>query len=176
MNKMNYEIIIPGLNDLEGIVEAQRDAWRDSYPSPENGVSKEWVYEKSEGFSSSYIAARLDGYTSDSKTLYIAAKANDGEILGFLHADKKSDYNELGAIYLSPKYIGSGVGGTLMQRFLAWLDPSKPSRLECVSYNQRAIGFYEHYGFKISDKLMPKFGDVMPTIEMIRSVKKGVSK
>ena len=158
----------PELDDLQGIVDAQRDAWRATYPSPENGVSEEWVYERSSNLSADYIAERLPKYKSDLNDLYLVAKTNSGEVCGFIHAEKLADYNELSALYISPQFIGSGAGGLLMKKFLAWIDITKPSRLECASYNQHAIGFYEHYGFKITDAELPKFGGVMPIVEMIR--------
>lgn len=176
MHSVELHITEPALADLQGIVDAQRDAWRETYPSPENGVSKEWVYERSANLSADYIAERLPKYKADPNDLYIVAKTNRGEVCGFLHAEKQTKYNELSALYLAPKFKGKHIGGALIQKFIEWIDKSKPSRLECASYNTHAIGFYEHYGFKATTSKLPKFAGVLPVIEMVRPAEERVEK
>ena len=154
--------------DVEGVIQTQRESWRHTYPSPENGVTSEWVFERSAGFSTERANQIFAERKNDPKYLDIVATTADGNVVGMLRGDQHDNYCELKAIYVHPKYIGYHIGGMLMDEFLNWIDTAKPCRLECVSYNERAIGFYEHYGFKKTDKLLPKYADVMPSIEMIR--------
>jgi GNAT superfamily N-acetyltransferase len=166
--KNNISIEFPQPKDLEGVVRAQGNAWIDTYISPENGVGEEWVREVTASRSAAYIAERLDEYRQDPNILYLVAKAENGEVAGFVHAERRGSENEILAIYLDPEYIGKGVGGVLMETALDWVDDSKPTYLEVTSYNERAIGFYNHYGFTKTDKPITFFKDVMPVIEMMR--------
>lgn len=155
--------------DSEGIITAQRESWRATYVSPENGVTKEWVYERSANFNAERANEILQSHAGNADFLDLVAVTDDGEIAGMLRGEKKADHSELRAIYAHPKYIGQGVGGKLIESFLDWIDTSKPSTIECVSYNKRAIGFYEHYGYKVTDKELPKYADVLPSVEMVRA-------
>jgi len=167
---MHNIVIEPvGLSDLDAIVKVQQASWQYTYPSPENGVTQQWVDEFTARFNTEHIKDRLKTYDGEpGNMLYIVAKQSTGSVCGFLYADKNGEYNELRAIYIDPKYIGKGVGALLMQEFIDWSLKDKSSRLDVVSYNDRAIGFYEHYGFKKTSKKIPPYFDVMPSLEMIR--------
>ncbi len=54
---------------------------------------------------------------------------------------------KLSAIYLSPEYQGKGVGKKLFQTALNFIG-DKTITINVAKYNQKAIGFYEHFGFK----------------------------
>lgn len=165
---MTFKISEPSIGDADGIVKAQAASWRATYASPENGVSKEFVDSVAEGLSANYIKDRLEDYLNNPNILYLVAKGRDGNVMGFLHADKTKETNYLDAIYLPPDFTGKGIGTALMDKYFAWIDKSKPCKLEVASYNQGAIKFYEKYGFKITNKELPKLKGVMPIIEMVR--------
>ncbi len=79
------------------------------------------------------------------------------------------------AIYVIPDYQKKGIGGLLIKRAFGWLGNNKDIFVNVVSYNQKAIGFYNRFDFKktgrtgIFDKAaqLPG-GKVMPEIEMIK--------
>lgn len=160
-------VTFPELGDLEKIVEAQRAAWRATYVSPENGVTSDWVETVVARFSAQYIAERYESYRADPNIFYRVVKDGNSSVIGFMHGERGENENIIHAIYVHPDAIGTGAGGALMRRFLAWAGNDRPITLEAASYNNRAIGFYEHYGFKVTRDL-PKFLDVMPLLEMVR--------
>lgn len=102
--------------------------------------------------------------------LYRVVKNNNGDIVGFVHGSKNDNYNELDGVYLLDEVKGSGVGGKLMEEFLSWSDNTKPSHLDVFSFNDKAIGFYNKYGFVKTDKPTQLYKGRLPYIEMIRPV------
>jgi len=154
--------------DAVEIDNIMKDTWRAIYLSPENGVSQQWLDETAETFSSEYIVEKLENNKDNPNHLFILARAPDGQMLGFLQGIKSPDFNELRSIYLSTDQIGKGTGGLLMRHFLNWADSTKPSHLEVASYNKRATGFYERYGFKKTDEKIEKFLGVIPQTRMVR--------
>ena len=154
--------------DAEEIVNLMKDTWLEVYPSPENGVTSDWLNKISQSFKPEYVVKKLEENSDSPNHLFILARNQNGEMLGFLQGIKKPDYNELRSIYLDVDDIGHGTGGKLMEQFLDWIDPNNPTQLEVVTYNERAIGFYEHYGFEKTDKQIEKFLGVMPQTRMVR--------
>jgi ribosomal protein S18 acetylase RimI-like enzyme len=163
---VNIDLAVP--TDAEEIVRISKDTWKSIYASPENGVTQVWVNAIAESFNADYIVEKLENNQNNSDHIFIVAKGGNGKILGYLQGIKKPEYNELRSIYLDVKDIGSGTGGRLMEYFLNWADSSKPSQLEVASYNERAKGFYEHFGFTVTNEQIEKFLGVMPQTRMIR--------
>lgn len=159
------------MEDILAFREVQGRAWIDTYPSPENGVSKEWVEEQvaarfsAEGLerSEKFIAAVLD----DPSQIHRVA-VQEGEVVGFAHGTTHEDgVKELLAIYVDPEAYGTGIGSRLMDEINQWAEGSS-TRLTVASYNQRAIRFYEKQGFEIVPGSEAKYKDVIPVIDMIR--------
>lgn len=154
--------------DAEEIVNIMNDTWLEVYPSPENGVSKEWVYKTASTFNVNYLLENFNKDDGDQNKIFIVAKDKNAEIIGLLRGIKYPDSTELRSCYLRVNSIGTGTGGSLMEYFLKWADNTKPIKLDVASYNNRAIGFYEHYGFKKTAEPIEKFLGVMPQTRMIR--------
>ncbi len=154
--------------NAEEIVSITKDTWRAVYPSPENGVTKHWVYKTASSFNVNYLLENFDKDNGDQNKIFIVAKDKNAEIIGFLRGIKYPHYTELRSCYLRIKSIGTGTGGALMEYFLNWAGHTKPIKLDVASYNERAIGFYEHYGFKKTDEPLEKFLGVMPQTRMIK--------
>lgn len=80
--------------------------------------------------------------------------AKDGErVIGFVGAGKSfdADYGECGeiyALYVLSEYYGKGVGYALMNRAFEHLSECKRIILWVLRSNERAISFYERYGFR----------------------------
>lgn len=74
----------------------------------------------------------------------------DGEVVGYgcyiLHEDGSG---EVSAIYLLKKAQGLGIGRKLMDEILENLKDCDPITLWVLKGNNQAIGFYEHYGFRL---------------------------
>ena len=72
----------------------------------------------------------------------------------------------LGPMYLLDEAQGRGTGGRLMDEFLTWAG-SAPMRLWVTDYNERAIRFYQRYGFKATGERELWRGK-LPNMRMIR--------
>ena len=102
----------------------------------------------------------LSGVTEE-KCLQIAQKwpdnllvAKDGErVVGFAGYGKyrdasKADCGEVFSIYVLAEYHGKGVGYALMNAAVAQLSEYKEIAVWVLKGNERAIRFYERYGFR----------------------------
>lgn len=102
----------------------------------------------------------LSGITEE-KCLQIARKwpenllvAKDGEkVIGFAgygkyHDESKSDCGEVFSIYVLAEYHGQGVGYALMNAAVTLLSEHKEIAVWVLKGNERAIRFYERYGFR----------------------------
>ena len=76
----------------------------------------------------------------------------DGMIVGF----GTWSGHEIAALYILREFQGMGIGRKLMDALLARMPLCGEVRLQVLDGNDRAIGFYEHLGFR-------KTGDPEPT-------------
>ena len=80
-----------------------------------------------------------------------------GFVISSLHGPED---RELDWLMVDPDHHGKGIADQLMRAGLDWLDPMKPIWLNVIAYNDRAIGFYRRYGFKIDETA--KTGHTVP--------------
>ena len=74
----------------------------------------------------------------------------NGKIVGFsCYGTDDSGAGEVYAIYLLKEAQGLGLGRKLMDATLSRLDRRSPVTLWVLESNDPAIGFYEHYGFRM---------------------------
>ena len=92
----------------------------------------------------------------------------DGRIVGFGCWDPKG---EIPALYVLRDAQGYGIGRRLMDAMLERLSDCKQVRLEVLEGNDRAIGFYEHMGFRLDGtRYLARFSAVHPVLGMVRAV------
>ena len=92
----------------------------------------------------------------------------DGQIVGFGSWDPKG---EIPALYVLPDAQGYGIGRRLMDALLQQLRDCEQVRLEVLEGNNRAIGFYEHMGFRLDGtSYLARFSAVHPVLGMVRAV------
>lgn len=95
----------------------------------------------------------------------------DDEVVGFhLYYDDDHGASHGGGLYVAPDRQGQGIGKALLAEWIAAESPDRPIVLEVIEKNQRAIGLYEHIGFKrmgMSDRIY--FGE-----KMIRMAYQGI--
>ncbi len=166
-----FKIEKPKIGDEILLAPMHIQSWKQTYVTPESGLTEEMVDQylghmlTDTDFRRNTISESLE---NPSKVLYRVVRNAEDEIVGFLHGSKNEETNELDGIYLLDEVKGSGIGGKLMEEFLAWIDKNKPSRLEVFSFNERALGFYKKYGFTQTDKPIQMWKDKLPFIEMVR--------
>lgn len=92
----------------------------------------------------------------------------DGQIVGFGCWDPKGG---IPALYLLRDAQGYGIGRRLLEAMLERLSDCKQVRLEVLEGNDRAIGFYEHMGFRLDGtRYLARFSAVHPVLGMVRAV------
>jgi ribosomal protein S18 acetylase RimI-like enzyme len=92
----------------------------------------------------------------------------DEKIVGFGCWDPKG---EIPALYVLRDAQGYGIGRRLLDAMLAQLSDCKQVRLEVLEGNDRAIGFYEHMGFRMDGtSYLTRFSAVHPVLGMVRAV------
>lgn len=67
---------------------------------------------------------------------------SDQEIVGFLGV---ADRN-LEMLFIHPKYMGKGIGRSLLEYAVQEMDVWK---VDVNEQNEQAVGFYDHFGFKL---------------------------
>lgn len=70
----------------------------------------------------------------------------NNEDVGVLATSIAEGIGWIDQLYLAPGYVGRGIGAELLNYALSLLP--RPVRLWTFQENDRAIRFYEHYGFK----------------------------
>lgn len=100
-----------------------------------------------------------------------------GEIIGFCSAKKTDEVSRIWTLYILPEHQGRGIGKQLMSAGLKWLGNDTDIYLDVASYNNRAIRFYEGFGFVASGREVASpvsslpSGASIPEIEMVRKAK-----
>lgn len=95
---------------------------------------------------------------------YVAVR-DDGTLLGYLvYGVDKSNQVQLYGIYVNSEVHGQGVGSMLMNQVIA-LNKGRVCKLRVVDKNNRAMHFYEKFGFQ-SNGNKSLFRGVVHKIEM----------
>lgn len=164
------------VDDLPGINEVAHQTWLATYPNKKADITVEdveSVYKEDDpAKTKDKLERRKARYSNPNIHIWVAE--DRGKIIGFCHAIKEEKANRIMAIYVLPKYHGTGTGKRLIEQAFTWLGKSKDILVNVVEYNDHAIGFYEHMGFVKTDKAwifddiarLPT-GKVIPEIQMI---------
>ena len=72
----------------------------------------------------------------------------EGDVAGFGHLN--ADTGAVEAVYVSPTYVGEGVGTKLLEHLEARAVEAGLEELSLVS-SLNAVGFYEHHGYAVAD-------------------------
>jgi len=176
------EIVKAVPEDAEAIMRIRRAGWMQAYVNEEQGITADDIKRK---FSDETIAEGVENWrqgiagdvNSTQRATFVARK--DGEVVGFVAPrimDDGKNTRRLGAMYVDESAQGLGVGGALLTKALEWHGP-EDVYLNVVSYNDHAIGFYEHFGFvrtgvETEEELDKKDGTkLLPEIEMVHRAK-----
>jgi ribosomal protein S18 acetylase RimI-like enzyme len=159
------------LDDASRIREMQAKSWLATYPNDDNGVSYEWVKDRTDKW---LLPERIEESRAifekivNDETQFYRLAEKEGEVVGFVHVSTKGDdTKELDAIYTDPKTFGSGLGKQLIKLADEWIGRTTTT-LQVATYNERAIRFYKKHGFKIVEDSENLYADKIPVISMIR--------
>ena len=160
------------IEDAEGILNVQKSTWVCTYPNPGLGITYEDIKTKADLFKAAVWRKNIE--ETGVKSAIFVAKI-DGKIVGFSGAMHEDAQDRITAIYVLPDNHKKGVGSSLMNAALDFLKSKRPIVVEVVSYNEKAIRFYEKFGFKKHKELEDELGKlpsgkIMPEIEMIKKL------
>jgi ribosomal protein S18 acetylase RimI-like enzyme len=162
--------------DSEGIQEVFFKTWLDVYPNEEFGITLDDIQDRYKNALTAEGIAKREKFLVElgpNKKFFVAK--DDVKVIGLCVAVLYPEKNQLEAIYILPAYQGKGIGKLLWEEAMKFFDPQKETMLEVVTYNAKAIAFYEKLGFKdtgrrfTEDKFRMKSGSILPEMEMRRS-------
>ena len=152
--------------DREGRAFVHYQAWRETYPGlmPESVLAAHTLERCRERAN--------DRRFSNGSNTFVAIDREDGDrVVGFgtlsHHARDFVSVPEAGevvALYVLKDFQGYGIGRDLLEHCLAWL-PRPRVALFVLKGNDRAIGFYEHMGFRLTGHEITQDG--MTELEMV---------
>lgn len=168
----SHRIDSPQATDAAAIGSVHLQAWIETYQNPERGIDEDWI-RRHVGFVDSEdgtkyragIIAKVDG--GDTNVFYKVVRNHRSELVGFVHANRLSDYDEIDGIYLLRSAQGLGIGHGLLAMATTWLASSRPLHLEVIAYNQHAIDFYSSHGF-VTTGTAPDWQGIVPVAVMQR--------
>ncbi len=174
--KVGIFLAVP--EDARSIREVQYKTWLTTYPNEEAGVTVDDVEDRyKDAFTDENIQKRqkriLDKTENEN---YFVAKV-DGKVVGFCFVTKNEEKNQLSAIYILPEFQGQGLGKRLWDSASAFIDTSKDTFVEVVTYNTQAIEFYKRLGFVdtgrrwSNETFKMKSGALLPEMEMVIEAK-----
>lgn len=161
-------------DDIPALRIMHAASWLATYPNEEAGVPEEWIYEKvskwttEEGLKKS--REHFKGILGNPEHLHQVAVVED-RVVGLLHIFKKEHMYHLAALYIDKAYYGTGLAQRFMESAMQWAAPTTPIDLEVATYNDRAIRFYEKYGFKKVENSTHLFDEKVPILDMQRGDK-----
>lgn len=169
----NITITPPQEKDMMGVQQVFYKTWLATYPNKEAGITKEDIEYKFEGrFTDEVLAKRWDRMQNTPDRHILLAKDGD-TVAGVIVITNHSNKNQLQAIYILPEYQGRGIGKMLWQSAQQFIDTTKPTTVECATYNTKAIAFYEKLGFKDTGRrwqddetVRMRNGNIIPQMEM----------
>jgi ribosomal protein S18 acetylase RimI-like enzyme len=165
--------------DVEGIQTVFDEAWLDTYPNEEAGITVEDILDRrKDSFSEERLQKRREYFANiPDGQKFVVAKEGD-KVVGLCNLMIEPEYNKLSTIYILPAYQGKGIGQMLWKAVSPFLDNSKDTIVQVATYNMKAIAFYEKLGFvdtgkRFSDeKFRMKSGALLPEMEMVINAEK----
>lgn len=158
-------------DDLLDIRTMHAKSWLETYPDEENGVSEDWVRERVSAWTTPDGIQKSREHFKDifgNPDHFYRIAEKDGEIVGLVHGSQSDGLQNLEALYVDKSEHGKGLAQDLMGLVDEWFDDTLPVKLGVASYNDRAIRFYEKYGFKIIPDSKSMYADKIPIVDMIR--------
>ncbi|MEU9245765.1 GNAT family N-acetyltransferase [Streptomyces sp. NPDC048385] len=164
-----HQIEVPCPDDAAPVGRMQLRAWLQTYPNEGAGIDEAWIREhRGVSVTAEGIAQWrefIENATRQPDVLFCRVVRSRAEIVGIL-CGRRDEVVTLGPMYLLNEAQGQGIGGRLMGEFLGWAQDA-PMRLWVTDYNERAIRFYERFGFRTTDE-RELWRDKLPNVRMVR--------
>lgn len=161
--------------DAHVIGKIYHQSWLATYPNEEVGISVQDIVNLNLDSEENAKERALKLANPGSKSHRYVAEI-DGTVVGHCGFEIHPTHGYLRSIYVLPEYISRGVGAALMQKAIEIMAECPEIILSVVTYNERAIRFYERWGFAITEAPRPEIhespfpnGKTIPQFHMARS-------
>lgn len=164
------EVRIATVADAAEIARIHRESAVQTYVSERHGITREDMLK----YVGSLDEARLrweNHLRAKDPTAHTAVVTMGERVVGFCRVRRGTNIGHIEMLYLDPAYAGKGIGGEVFQEGLHWLGDGTPIELEVATYNDRAIRFYERFGFRrqgFASPLQLPNGGRIPLVVMAR--------
>lgn len=169
----SFKIMLAAPDDVVGIQEVFYKTWLDTYPNKESGVTVDDIEDQyKDAFTEETIRQRREGLASPKKERTLLVAKEGDIVVGVCRIVRRSDKNQLQAIYVLPEFQGKGIGRLFWEEAKKFFDKEKDIVVEVATYNSNAIEFYKKLGFLDTgrrfhdEKFKMKSGAVIPEMEM----------
>jgi ribosomal protein S18 acetylase RimI-like enzyme len=172
MTNPNLEIARAQPEDAEAWAKILKTAWLVTYPNEKYGIDTEDILSK-DFDSPSKLEERRNSFVDSENGFYFVAKVY-GQVIGLISGKNGEEINEIGAVYLLPEFQNKGIGKVLMEKAFATFKKQQTTKLTVVVYNDKAISFYQKFGFQVGQSVTDKArttlpsGKTLPLVEMIK--------
>ncbi|MFE3456649.1 GNAT family N-acetyltransferase [Nocardiopsis aegyptia] len=160
----------PCPDDAAALGPLQLRIWLQTYPCEEAGIDEAWIREHRGTSATAEGIARWRDFIEEvgrqPDLLFCRVVRSGRELVGFL-CGVREEAVTLGPMYLLNEAQGRGIGDLMMREFLTWAG-NAPMRLWVTDYNERAIRFYQRYGFRATGERELWRGK-LPNIRMVRN-------
>jgi GNAT superfamily N-acetyltransferase len=157
-------------SDAQAIFSIIVVGWLDTYVNDELGVTRDFVLKREIPkleYSFFRDEFRYDLLENSVNNVHFVAEDANGVILGFIHGHRDEETQELTGLYICKEMYWTGLAQELARKFEEWEDKDRDSLVHVVSYNQRAINFYQKLGF-IKNGKNDMFADIIPCVYMTK--------
>ena len=164
------EVRLATVADAVEIARIHRESAVETYVNERLGITREDMLK----YVGDADEARLrweNHLRAKDPTAHTAILKIGNRTVGFCRVRRGSNIGHVEMLYLDPAYSGKGMGGEIFQEGLQWLGDDQPIELEVASYNDRAIRFYERFGFRRQGYARPtqvSGGGRIPLAVMVR--------
>ena len=160
---------LPSLpTEAEALAEVQSRSFRSAYLTRRHSARNDKVIQESRDFMTYERVERRQHLIAEAnenpdEQFYYSA-LNGEDPVGLLYGTQE----ELVALYVDPAFKNRGVGRSLMQRYVEWVDPTKPIELGVVDFNRPAQRFYAKMGFQMIGPRENSFYTFLNELTMVR--------
>ena len=167
--------------DARGWIELINKVWRDAY----SHIFPEEVFIEKENKIEERVKTFSDKIQNNDKNIAYVAEY-DGKIIGVMcgsinskYEYFNSDYADLNALYIDPKYQGLGIGNIFKNKFEQWAIDNGATQyvIGVLRDNYKARKVYESWGGKLSEhkhdfiKLEVAYPEVFYTYNLQKELK-----
>lgn len=155
MDKESLQIRKIKLEDARGWFILVNKVWRDAY----SHIFPEEVFVEKDNQLEEKVKTFADKMKNDNENIAYVAEYN-GEIIGIMcgsikspYENFKTEYADLTALYINPKFQGLGIGSKFRETFEKWALENGATQyvIGVLKDNNKARKVYESWGGKLSN-------------------------